>query len=64
MNLSPYQKRVMLETRMVGGHRLYDDLIKVPLILSGANIPSNKKITQQVRNVDIFPTIEDVLIIT
>ena len=61
LNLSPYQKRVMLETRMVGGHRLYDDLIKVPLILSGANIPSNKKITQQVRNVDIFPTIEDVL---
>ena len=61
LKLSPYQKRVMLETRMVGGHRLYDDLIKVPLIFSGVNIPSNKKITQQVRHVDIFPTIEDVI---
>jgi arylsulfatase A-like enzyme len=61
LNLSPYQKRVLLETRMVGGHRLYDDLIKVPLIFSGVNIPSNKKITQQVRHVDIFPTIEDVI---
>ena len=38
LNLSPYQKRVLLETRMVGGHRLYDDLIKVPLIFSGTNI--------------------------
>ena len=46
---------------MVGGHRLYDDLIKVPLIFSGVSIPSNKKITQQVRHVDIFPTIEDVI---
>ena len=61
LKLSPYQKRVMVETRMVGGHRLYDDLIKVPLIFSGVNIPSNKKITQQVRHVDIFPTIEDVI---
>ena len=61
LNLSPYQKRVLLETRMVGGHRLYDDLIKVPLIFSGVNIPSNKKITQQVRHVDIFPTIEDLI---
>ena len=61
LKLSPYQKRVMVETRMIGGHRLYDDLIKVPLIFSGVNIPSNKKITQQVRHVDIFPTIEDVI---
>ena len=64
LNLSPYQKRVMLENRTTstsGGHRLYDDLIKVPLIFCGINIPSNKKIIQQIRHVDIFPTIEDII---
>ena len=50
-----------MESRMVEGHRMFDDLVKVPLIFSGLNIPSNKEILQQVRHVDIFPTIEDVL---
>ena len=61
LNLSPYQHRVLMESRMVEGHRMFDDLVKVPLIFSGLNIPSNKEILQQVRHVDIFPTIEDVL---
>jgi arylsulfatase A-like enzyme len=61
LNLSPYQKRVLMESRMEEGHRMFDDLIKVPLIFSGLNIPSNKKILQQVRHIDIFPTIEDML---
>ena len=61
LNLSPYQKRVLTESRMEEGHRMFDDLIKVPLIFSGLKIPSNKKILQQVRHVDIFPTIEDII---
>jgi arylsulfatase A-like enzyme len=61
LNLSPYQHRVLMESRMEEGHRMFDDLVKVPLIFSGLNIPSNKEILQQVRHVDIFPTIEDVL---
>ena len=61
LNLSPYQHRVLMESRMEEGHRMFDDLVKVPLIFSGLNIPSNKEMLQQVRHVDIFPTIEDVL---
>ena len=61
LNLSPYQKRVLMESRMEEGHRMFDDLLKVPLIFSGLNIPSNKKILQQVRHIDIFPTIEDMI---
>jgi arylsulfatase A-like enzyme len=61
LNLSPYQKRVLMESRMEEGHRMFDDLLKVPLIFSGLNVPSNKKILQQVRHVDIFPTIEDII---
>ena len=61
LNLSPYQKRVLMESRMEEGHRMFDDLIKVPLIFSGLNVPSNKEILQQVRHVDIFPTIEDIV---
>ena len=61
LNLSPYQKRVLMESRMEEGHRMFDDLVKVPLIFSGLNIPLNKKISQQVRHIDIFPTIEDMI---
>ena len=61
LNLSPYQKRVLMESRMEEGHRMFDDLLKVPLIFSGLNVPSNKEILQQVRHVDIFPTIEDII---
>ena len=61
LNLSPYQKRVLMESRMEEGHRMFDDLVKVPLIFSGLNIPSNKEILQQVRHIDIFPTIEDMI---
>ena len=40
---------------------LYDDKYVVPLILTGYNIPSNKIINQQIRSVDIFPTITDII---
>ncbi len=59
--LSPYEKRVLLESRMGEGHRLYEDLIRVPLIFCGPNIPSSKIISQQVRQIDIFPTILDII---
>ena len=43
------------------GHSLYDELIRVPLIIT---IPGNnkaKKIADQVRSIDIMPTILDIL---
>ena len=61
LELTPYQKRVLLESRMGSGHRSFDDLLHVPLIFSGFNIPENKIISQQVRHVDIFPTIFEII---
>lgn len=40
---------------------LYDDAIRIPLIFYGCGIEKNKNISQQVRQVDIFPTIADLV---
>ena len=40
---------------------LFDELIRIPLLFVGKNIPGDKQVSQQVANVDIFPTILDVL---
>ncbi len=39
--------------------KLYDELIHVPLIISGPNIPSDKKINHPVSLMDLVPTIVD-----
>jgi arylsulfatase A-like enzyme len=44
-----------------GGGTLYDDVLRIPLIFSGASINSSKIISQQVSQLDIFPTIFDLL---
>lgn len=36
---------------------LYDDTLHVPLIISGPGVPSGKVIPQQVRSIDILPTV-------
>jgi len=59
LNLSNYERRVLLDSRMGTGHRLYDDLIRVPLLFCGWNIKHKSTITKQVREIDIFPTIAD-----
>ena len=64
LSLTPSQKRNLIESRMSFGHRMFDDLIKVPLIFSGLKIPSNIIISNQVRHVDIFPTIFDLISIS
>ena len=45
------------------GHspKLYDELIHVPLIIKGPNIPKSKKIDTLVQHLDIAPTILDML---
>jgi len=40
---------------------LYDELLRIPLIFCGYNIQNHKIISQQVRQVDIIPTIMDIL---
>ncbi len=42
-----------------GQNHLYDDLVRIPLIFTGPGIPSNKIISTQVKQVDIFPTLVD-----
>jgi len=39
------------------GHTLYDELVHVLLVISGPNIPKDKKVSAQVSTVDIAPTI-------
>lgn len=43
------------------GKHLFDETINIPLIFSGYGVSSPKKITTMVRQVDIFPTIADIL---
>jgi arylsulfatase A-like enzyme len=53
-NMTPEQFRT-LQNR--GDIFLFDELVRIPLIFSGFDIPSNLMIKQQVRQVDIFPTL-------
>jgi hypothetical protein len=44
------------------GHTLYNELIKVPLVISlPGTIPTGRRLTRQVRLLDVAPTILDVL---
>ncbi|MEW6097025.1 MAG: sulfatase/phosphatase domain-containing protein [bacterium] len=43
------------------GYHVYDYLVKVPLVFTGNKIPKGKIITNQVGQVDIFPTIIDLV---
>jgi len=62
-DLTPYEKRAFFGTRgkFDSDHHLYDELLCVPLIFSGYGIPKGKSISQQVRHVDIFPTIAEII---
>jgi arylsulfatase A-like enzyme len=43
------------------GKDLYDPVLRVPLIIAGPGIPKGKVIQQQVRQIDIMPTVLDLL---
>lgn len=58
-NASPYEKRLM-RTSIWGDAFVYDDRFRIPLLILGPKIPSNKIIKQQVRSIDIFPTIFEI----
>ena len=55
-NLNPYEKRILKST-VDPTLEVYDDRFRIPLIFAGYGINSHKIISQQVRSVDIFPTI-------
>ena len=53
-NMTTQQIRTLQER---GGEFLFDELVKIPFILTGLGVPPNLIINQQVRQVDIFPTL-------
>jgi len=55
--LTPYEKRALFNARSFPERYIFDELFHVPLIFSGFNIPVGKTIKQQIRSIDIFPTI-------
>ena len=58
-DVRPYKKRLM-RASIWGDAFVYDDRFRIPLLILGYNIPSNKIIKQQVRSIDIFPTIFEI----
>ena len=60
LELSPYEKRLM-KFSVLPIQNMYDERCRVPLIFSGYNIPSGVLISEQVRSVDIFSTIADIV---
>ena len=61
LNLKPHQLRGLLHQRTNTDNFLYDDLVHVPLLFFGNGINARKIISQQVRLIDLFPTICDLL---
>lgn len=61
INLLPHEKRAILAGRADKDHFLFDDKIRVPLLFVGHNIPKSKIIKNQVRTVDILPTISQLI---
>jgi len=59
-NLSPYEKRV-LEHSISLGYDVFDDRFRVPLLFTGYGVKAGSIIQQQVRTIDIFPTILDII---
>ncbi len=58
--LSPYQKRALFGSRMIHDHRVFDDLLRIPLLFTGYKCGTGEKISSQVRHVDIFPTLVNI----
>lgn len=41
------------------GYHVYDSLVRVPFVVSGGQLPGGRRVDEQVRQIDIFPTILD-----
>ena len=55
-----HEKRAF-KTRPMADKGLFDDVLNVPLIFSGYGVKNHKNIPNQVRSIDIFPTIFDLI---
>ena len=60
-DLLPHEKRALMSGRADSKHYLFDERIRIPLILCGPGIKKNSIISRQVRTVDLLPTLCDLL---
>lgn len=60
-NLTNKDKRAAVRTRVGKKRELFDDIQNIPLLFCGYTINNNEPIKQQVRSVDIMPTILDLI---
>jgi len=60
-DLLPHEKRALMSGRADSKHYLFDERIRIPLILCGPGIEKNSIISRQVRTVDLLPTLCDLL---
>lgn len=56
--LSPYEMRSFNSRATLD---LYDEIVRIPLLFVGYNVPHDKIVNELVRQVDIFPTILDIV---
>lgn len=59
----PYLDKKLSAMTMGHGFALYEHLVRVPLIIAGPGVPK-AEVTQQVRHVDLFPTLADLCDLT
>ncbi|MCH7647226.1 MAG: sulfatase-like hydrolase/transferase, partial [Thaumarchaeota archaeon] len=57
----PHEKRIFENIRKLPNKALYDDIVRVPLLFTGFGINSIPSISQQICNIDIFPTILELI---
>lgn len=61
LDLLPHEKRALLAGRADKDHYLFDEKLRIPLLLVGPNVTKGKIIQDQVRLVDLFPTISELI---
>ena len=57
----PHEKRILADRRQWQNKVLFDDIVHVPLLFTGHGINSMPSTSQQVSNIDIFPTILELI---
>ena len=63
-NVSTYRKRLLKQSAWLSNDiepLLFDDRFRIPLLFTGLNFPEGKIVNEQVRSIDIFPTLAEMI---
>ena len=55
------RKKRLFENAIMTTGNLYDEVCRIPLLFVGHGVPENKIISNQIKNIDIFPTINEII---